>query len=49
MGCETILGIKAEPSPEAVIISVRFVPEDKVKVSVNTLINNSFFFGYKIN
>lgn len=35
MGCDTILEIKAKPSPEAVIISVPFAPEGKVKVSVN--------------
>lgn len=51
MVCDTILEIKAKPSPEAVIISVPFAPEGKVKVSVNLLINNSFllFFSFKMN
>lgn len=43
-GCEATLRLKAELSPETVRISVPFAPEAKVKISVNILINNSFFF-----
>lgn len=47
MGCEKILGIKAELSPEAVIISVPFAPEAEAKVSVNIFFDNSFLFFFK--
>lgn len=46
MGCEKILGIKAELSPEAVIISVPFAPEAEAKVSVNIFFDNSFLFFF---
>lgn len=48
MGCEKILGIKAELSPEAVIISVPFAPEAEAKVSVNIFFDNSFLFFFLI-